>query len=86
MLLRPMLASALLTLVAVASLLLAGCSSSGPRDINYGTDVALGYVPPDAAAAVSPADVPLDTHEVSADLTAVADGGAALDSSIDEGS
>ena len=85
MLLRPVLTSALLTLVAVASLLPAGCSSSGPRDINYGTDVALGYVPPDAAA-VSPADVPLYTHEVSADLTAVADGGTALDSSMDEGS
>lgn len=26
-----------------------GCSTNNPRDISYGTDVALDFVPPDAA-------------------------------------
>jgi len=36
-------------LVAVGLATESGCSSSsGRRDMNYGTDVGLGYVPPDA--------------------------------------
>ena len=49
MLLRPKLAGLFAALVTSAALLCSGCSSSQPRDINYGTDVGLGYVPPDVA-------------------------------------
>jgi hypothetical protein len=49
--LRPKLAGLFAVLVASATLLLSGCSSSSPRDINYGTDVGLGYVPPDVPPA-----------------------------------
>jgi hypothetical protein len=50
MLLRPKLAGLFSALVASATLLLWGCSSSSPRDINYGTDVGVGFVPPDVSA------------------------------------
>ena len=81
---RPRIASALFTLVAVASFLLAGCGSSGPRDMNYGTDVALGYIPPDSGP--DTADGARNVGEVSADSAvvdsaAVVDGGMVPDSS-----
>jgi len=46
MYLRPKLASLVAALLTSAALFLSGCSSSQPRDINYGTDVGVGYVPP----------------------------------------
>lgn len=81
MLPRPRFASALFTLVAVASLLLAGCGSSGPRDMNYGTDVALGYVPPDSAADTADGARDVSAESAAADSPAVVDGGTAPDSS-----
>jgi len=84
MLLRPMIARTLLTFAAGASLLHAGCGSSGPRDMNYGTDVALGWVPPDAGAG-SAVEVARDTSVVSAEVTAIADGGGAVDSTSNQG-
>lgn len=48
MLTRPKFAGLCIALVTGATLLLSGCSSKSPRDINYGTDVGLGFVPPDA--------------------------------------
>jgi hypothetical protein len=40
-------------MVAVGAVLLSGCSSSQPaRDLHYGTDAGLGYVPPDASGTV----------------------------------
>ena len=80
--LRLMFAGALLTLVVVASLLFPACSSSGPRDINYGTDVAVGFEPPDAA--FGPEVVP-DTSLDSPDLAQGVDGASTVDSSTDEG-
>jgi hypothetical protein len=50
MLTRPKFAGLFIALVTGAALLLAGCSSSSPRDMSWGTDVAVGYVPPDAGA------------------------------------
>lgn len=38
-------------LAALVLWVIPGCSSSNPRDINYGTDVAVGFEPPDATAA-----------------------------------
>jgi hypothetical protein len=52
---RPKLARALVG-VAYTAFVLAGCSSSPPRDLNYGTDVGAGYIPPDATAKTSPED------------------------------
>ena len=75
--LRPMYTRALLTLAAAASLLLPACSSSGPRDMNYGTDAGLGYVPPDVGARADSAP------DKATDQAADADGGSALDSSVD---
>jgi hypothetical protein len=49
MLLRPKLAGLFAALVTSAALLVSGCSSSQPRDLNWGTDVGLGFVPPDVA-------------------------------------
>jgi hypothetical protein len=44
-------------LIAVASCLLAACSSSNPqRDRNYGTDVAVGFVAPDGGVVIMVAD------------------------------
>jgi hypothetical protein len=51
---RPKLALALVGL-ALALLPLAGCSSSQPRDLNFGTDVGVGYVPPDVAPSIQDA-------------------------------
>jgi hypothetical protein len=84
--LRPMYASAFLALVVVASLLLVACSSSKAQDVNYGTDVAVGFVPPDGGygpEAVSAASEV--AREVSSTLADAADGGIAIDSSPDEG-
>jgi hypothetical protein len=49
---RPKLAGMVAALVTSAALFLSGCSSSQPRDINYGTDVGVGYVP----SVVTPTD------------------------------
>ena len=69
--LRPKLAGLFAPLVASATLLLSGCSSSSPRDINYGTDVGLFYVPPDVPPAV-------DT-QTAYDSAKAIDGGALVD-------
>jgi len=55
MLLRPKLAGLFAALVTSAALFFTGCSSSQPRDLNYGTDVGLGYVPPDVGPTVTEA-------------------------------
>jgi hypothetical protein len=57
MLLRPKLAGLFAALVASAALFLAACSSSSPQDMNKGTDVGLGYVPPDVAPTAPDATV-----------------------------
>lgn len=48
MLVRERLAISVAVLATIGLWVLPGCSSSNPRDINYGTDVALDFVPPDA--------------------------------------
>lgn len=49
MLVRERLAISVAILAAAVLLALPGCSTNNPRDINYGTDVALDFTPPDAA-------------------------------------
>ena len=69
-------------LVASATLLLSGCSSSSPRDINYGTDVGLGFVPRD----VPPKTTAIDGAAVDSgayDTTNAIDGGVLADAAID---
>jgi hypothetical protein len=53
---RPRFVIAIATLAALATMSLSACSSSQPEDINIGTDVGLGYVPPDADNTVLAAD------------------------------
>jgi hypothetical protein len=86
MLFRPKLACSLATLLACGSLILSGCSSKQPRDINYGTDVGVGYVPPDSSssttseagsseAGTSEAGASDASVEVAADASQAVDGG-----------
>jgi hypothetical protein len=49
----------------VMTLMLSGCSPDQPRDINYGTDVGVGFFPPDAGAFK---DVPVEESGHSADV------------------
>jgi hypothetical protein len=80
-------------LVASATVLLSGCSSSSPRDINYGTDVGLGFVPPDAApktaidgAAIDGAAIDSDhayDSQLASDSDPAIDGGVVADAAID---
>ncbi len=49
MLVRERLAISVAILAAAVLWVLPGCSTNNPRDVNYGTDVALDFVPPDAA-------------------------------------
>jgi len=79
MLVPPKLAGTLTTLVAGAALFLTGCSSSSPRDMNYGTDVGLGYEPTDVAVTTTDGGTQSTTMDDASDL----DGGAAVDASID---
>jgi hypothetical protein len=72
------IARACWSLIVGVSLCLASCSSStGRRDINYGTDVAVGFVPPDSA--------PTPALDAAAEAAASPDGGAAVDVSVDQG-
>jgi hypothetical protein len=60
MLLRPKLAGLCAALAISAALLFSGCSSSHPRDIHYGTDADLFWVPPDAAPTTTVYDAAVD--------------------------
>jgi len=82
MLTRPKLAGLCIALVTSAALLLSGCSSSSPRDINYGTDVGVGYVPPDVAPTTTAYDAAIDT-EITVDTANAVDGGVIVDAAID---
>lgn len=79
--------------VAVGLCLVACSSSDGRRDINYGTDVAVGFVPPDGAVAIADAapdvlreaaDAPADGTQAGSDAAEAVDGTAPLDASVDE--
>jgi hypothetical protein len=71
----------LLCLVAAGSFWSA-CSSSSPRDLNYGTDVGLGYFSPDSPPAASPETAPVETS--GQETAAPTDGGSVEDTSADE--
>jgi hypothetical protein len=65
-------------MAAVASMIFLGCSSKGPRDMNYGTDAGLDFVAPDA---------PLRTDAPSSDAgdetATILDGASPVDASVD---
>lgn len=66
MLLRQRLAIGVAALATAAWPMLPGCSSSNPRDINYGTDVGVGFVPPDSSVG-DDADVSIEETGTSVD-------------------
>ncbi|HEX7507563.1 MAG TPA: hypothetical protein VF550_12370 [Polyangia bacterium] len=70
----PNLAGLFAALVVSATLLLSGCSSSSPRDVNYGTDVGLFYVPPDIPPAAD--------ARITSDSADAIDGGALVDGGV----
>lgn len=74
---RHKLAGLFAALVASATLLLSGCSSSSPRDINYGTDVGLFYVPSNVP--------PTADAQITSDSADVIDGGALVDGGVVDG-
>jgi hypothetical protein len=74
MLLRPKLAGLFIALMASGTLLLSGCSSSSPRDLHYGTDADLFWVPPDATPTTATDDAAVDAG-VSSDSATAVDGG-----------
>ena len=78
MLLRPKLAGLFAALVASAALFLAACSSSSPQDMNKGTDVGLGFVPPDVAA-TAPDTTATEAGGESADPGDAVKGGGSID-------
>jgi energy-converting hydrogenase Eha subunit B len=82
----PKLTSAIwLSLIVAMGLCLPACpSSEGRRDMNYGTDVAVGFVPPDGATSPS-ADAALDMAQSVDGAAASPDGGAVAEVSVDEG-
>jgi hypothetical protein len=79
---RPSCASGLFVVLATAGVLLSGCSASGPHDMNKGTDVAVGFEPPEGGI-VSIADAAPDG--ASAVEVGATDGGGAVDASTGEG-
>ncbi len=86
MLPRPKSAVRLAVFFALAALPLLGCSSSQPRDINYGTDAGLGYIPPDGGGTSSTGDaVQIDSGSVDSGNRADAAGDAAIDAASDVG-
>jgi hypothetical protein len=81
MLVRDRLAISVAILAAAALWALPGCSTNNPRDVNYGTDVALDFIPPDAAAKKDAAAVEVSGNSVDgSDL----DGGVSQDSQMAE--
>jgi hypothetical protein len=67
--LRPKFTHATLLWAVAASLLLVGCSSSNLQDMNKGTDVGAGFVPPDTR----PRDLSPDSQDVARDQAEAAD-------------
>ncbi len=79
-------------IVGVLAGLSACSSSSGLRDINYGTDVAVGFIAPDGGGSASDAATDVSAGEASSGDDTVADDavgspddGGAADVSVDDG-
>jgi len=82
MLLRSKLAGLFIALVTSATLLLSGCSSSSPHDININTDVGVGFVPPDGGPSTTAYDAAVDAGsavETAVDTANTVDGGVSVD-------
>jgi hypothetical protein len=86
MLVRPKLAGPFVALVFGVVLFFSGCSSRKPRDLQYGTDADLFYVPPDAPPATDAGTIDAESavdSDKALDSDHTVDGGAALDAPID---
>jgi len=86
MLAKPKLAGPLAAFLAASALIFSACSSSHPRDIYYGTDAGLGFVPPDVGASIdtsSGIDGSVGSESGASEAAASDAGGSPVDLSID---
>ncbi len=81
MLPRSKLAGLLIALVTSATLLLSGCSSSSPHDMNINTDVAVGFVPSNDAPTTTAYDATVDAGS-DVETADTVDGGASVDGEV----
>jgi len=74
-------AGLIIDLVTSASLLLSGCSSSSPYDMNINTDVAVGFVPFNDAHTTTAYDATVDVGSAVETANTV-DGGVSIDGEV----
>jgi hypothetical protein len=77
---RERLASSTAILATAALMMLPGCSPNQPRDLQWGTDADVGFVPPDTAVG-DDADATVEESGNSADGSS---GDVSVDESLDE--
>ena len=70
-------------LAVLATATLSGCSAEQPRDVNYGTDVGLFYVPPGADDSVSDDAAGMNIDGGDSTDSAVVDGGPSADAPLE---
>jgi hypothetical protein len=83
MLIRERLTTSVAAMAVAMCGLASACSSSNPRDINYGTDVAANFVPPDASVTVD-GDAMVEESGKSADGGGGGGGEVAIDRQDEE--
>jgi hypothetical protein len=79
---RLALAASMAACSAIAMAQLSACSTNQPRDVNYGTDVGLFYVPPGVDNTVSDDAASVDADGGDSADSVVVDGGASAETSV----
>jgi hypothetical protein len=70
-------------LAAIAMATLPACSTNQSRDVNYGTDVGLFYVPPGADNTIFDAAASTDVDSGDSADSAVVDGGTSAEAPVE---
>jgi hypothetical protein len=81
MLVRERLAISVAFLAAAVLWAFPGCSTNNPRDLHYGSDADVDFIPPDAAPKKDAAAIEVSGNSVDG---SVLDGGVSLDSGMAE--